>query len=123
MVFEFRDDSPLIREKTRNYLVKGITTKQIRRIVHDLYLRAGLIKPSGGTPAELRPHSIRKYFKNQMIALACKSPTSTILWAYQIHTMASKSRHRQTPRSLASYQLTVRRKTQHNKLDTIREII
>jgi hypothetical protein len=37
------DDSPLIRDETRRE-PKNISSKQIRKIVHQLYLQADLIK-------------------------------------------------------------------------------
>jgi hypothetical protein len=56
---EINDEFSLIRDQTRDNLVKGITTKQLRKIVHDLYLQAGLIKPTDGKPGEFRHHSIK----------------------------------------------------------------
>ncbi len=63
------DDSPLIRDETRRK-PKGISTKQLRKTVHDLCVKAGFIKPNKTvTMYNLRVHSIRKYFKTQMLAL------------------------------------------------------
>jgi hypothetical protein len=54
------DDSPLIRDETRR-TPKSISTKQLRKIVHDLYVKAGFIKPNKtGGMYDLRTHSIRK---------------------------------------------------------------
>jgi site-specific recombinase XerD len=122
---EITDDSPLIRDETRNDLVKGITTKQLRKIVHDLYLKAGLIKPSGGTPSELRPHSIRKYFKTQMIALGLQESYVDYFMGHLPDTYHDiQSLGIDKLRGLyASYGLTIRQKTQRSKLDTIKEMI
>ena len=62
------DESPLIRDESTNK-IKGISGKQIRNIVHNLYKKAGLLKKGLGRLYDLREHSIRKYFKTQMIAL------------------------------------------------------
>jgi site-specific recombinase XerD len=62
------DDSPLIRDETANH-IKSIGSKQIRKIVHQLHLQAGLIKQPKGRMYDLRVHSLRKYFKTQLLAL------------------------------------------------------
>jgi len=65
------DDSPLIRDKT-NKLARPIAPKQLGNLVHQLYVRAGLTKHLAGH-YDLRTHSLRKYFKTQMIKLGCQS--------------------------------------------------
>ena len=63
---EISDSSPLIRDQHCRE-VRPVTQACIHRIVHKLYLKAGLIdKTEGKVRYELRPHSIRKYFNTQM---------------------------------------------------------
>jgi len=49
---QITDESPLIRDESTTK-TKGIQSKQIRNIVHNLYKKAGLLKKGLGTP--LRP--------------------------------------------------------------------
>jgi len=62
---EIRDESPLIRD-TR--LPRPVGAKNIFRIVHRLYSKAGLSDKNSKGHYDLRVHSIRKYFKTQLIA-------------------------------------------------------
>ena len=70
------DESPLIRDETI-HKPKPIGSKQIRKIVHQLYKEAGLIKQPNGRMYDLRVHSMRKYFKTQLLALGVQPTTST----------------------------------------------
>ena len=61
------DEAPLIRGKHIGYKVVGISEKQIRKVVHDLYLKAGVTqKIQGSWMFTVRTHSLRKYFRTQM---------------------------------------------------------
>jgi hypothetical protein len=62
------DESPLIRDAS-SYTPKSVSSKQIRKIVHTLYLKAGLIKQSKARFCDLRVHSLRKFFKMHLTAL------------------------------------------------------
>ncbi len=64
---ELDDESPLIRDENSR-IPKPIGPKQIRKLIHNLYLKAGLIKPSNWRMYDLRAHSLRKYFKTQLEA-------------------------------------------------------
>jgi integrase len=63
------DDSPLIRDELTRH-PKSISPGRLHQVVHELYVRAGLItrKPLGRR-YDLRAHSIRKFFRTQMAAL------------------------------------------------------
>ena len=61
-------EAPLIRN-ARSRTPKSISSKEIRKLVHELYGVAGLIKKPIGRMYDLRVHSLRKYFKTQMLAL------------------------------------------------------
>ena len=70
------DDSPLIRDGQSN-VVKPITTGRINSIVHNLYVKAGLVtKNPRGRRYDLRAHSIRKYFRTQRVT----RPTPTAIY-------------------------------------------
>lgn len=69
---KLEDKSPLIRDKTV-HRVRPIGPKQIRKLVHNLFAEAGLLKPAEGRMYELRVHTLRKYFKTQLLALGIQS--------------------------------------------------
>lgn len=51
----------------------NLEEKQIYQLVHKLYFKAGLLKHNNDHIYDLKVHSIRKYFKTQMIALSVQS--------------------------------------------------
>ena len=63
-----KPDSPLIRN-SRNHIPEPITESQIHRIINTLYKKAGIISKETKKRYRVRPHSIRKYYKTQMMAL------------------------------------------------------
>ena len=65
---ELYDRSPLIRD-SQSRLPKHLGEKQVYKLVHSLYHRAGLLKKNKNGGYELRVHSIRKFFKTQLMAL------------------------------------------------------
>ena len=69
---EVKDDSPLIRDQ-QFHEAKPIGEKQIRKLVHGLYCKIGLLKGRSGGRYELCVHSLRKFFKTQLMALAVQT--------------------------------------------------
>jgi hypothetical protein len=65
---DINDNSPLIRDSL-SPRSRPLGEKQIYKIVHSLYHRAGLLTKGKNGGYDLRPHSLRKYFKTQMKAL------------------------------------------------------
>ncbi len=65
---QITDDSPLIRNSHVAGEVLGVTEKTIRQIVHDLAVKAKVTqKLPDSWMYSVRTHSIRKYFKTQML--------------------------------------------------------
>ncbi len=119
------DESPLIRDETHRN-PKGISTKQLRKTVHDLYVKAGFIKPNKtGTLYNLRVHSIRKFFKTQMLALGVQPDYVDYFMGHTVDTYHDiQSLGIDRMRSIyAAAGLAIRKKTQISKLDTIKEMI
>jgi site-specific recombinase XerD len=79
------DTSPLIRDEGKAE-PKGIMSKQIRTVVHNLYVKAGIATKSLGRFYDLRTHSIRKYFKTQMIAANVQSDYVDYFMGHTIDT-------------------------------------
>ncbi|OLD02448.1 MAG: hypothetical protein AUJ07_08645 [Crenarchaeota archaeon 13_1_40CM_3_53_5] len=61
------DDSPLIRSE-HSRVIEPITPGRVHDIVHDLYVKAGLLTETKAARYVLRTHSLRKYFKTQLIS-------------------------------------------------------
>ncbi len=118
------DDSPLIRDTT-TYKVKGIVTKSIRKLVHRLYVKAGLIRPQNGRMYDLRVHSLRKYFKTQLLALGVQPDYVDYMMGHTVDTYNDiQSIGIDTLRNIySSAGLAIKPKTQTNKLDALKEII
>ena len=118
------DESPLIRDESTKK-IKGITGKQIRNIVHNLYKKADLLKKGLGRLYDLREHSIRKYFKTQMIALGVQPDYVDYMMGHIPDTYNDiQSNGIEFLRNV--YQaagLSIRPKVKVSKVDALKEII
>jgi site-specific recombinase XerD len=63
---EITETSPLIRD-SKSKTPRPIGEKQLYKVVHNLFFKAGLIAP-GSKRYDLRVHSLRKFFKTQLVA-------------------------------------------------------
>jgi site-specific recombinase XerD len=82
------DDSPLIRDGQSNQ-AKPITTGRMHSVVHNLYVKAGLVTSNPrGRRYDLRAHSIRKFFRTQ---LASRCPN-------RLHRVYDGSHYQHLPR-------------------------
>ena len=118
------DESPLIRDATKS-TVREITPKQIRLRVHNLYLKAGLIKVKNGRMYDLRVHSLRKFFKTQLLALGVQPDYVDYMMGHTVDTYHDiQSIGIDKLRNVyASSGLSIRKKTQISKIDTLKEMI
>jgi intergrase/recombinase len=66
--------------------IQSISSKEIRKPVHQLYLKANLIKQLNGRMYDLRVHSLRKYFKTQMFALGVQADYVDYMMGHTIDT-------------------------------------
>ncbi|MCL2477817.1 site-specific integrase [Candidatus Bathycorpusculum sp.] len=117
------DESPLIRATT-SQPVSPIGSKQITQLVHQLYVKAGLTKHKQGH-YDLRTHSLRKYFKTQMIALGCQSDYVDYFMGHVLDTYHSiQSIGLERLRSAYSAAgLSIRTKTQMTDVDQVKQLI
>jgi site-specific recombinase XerD len=118
------DSSPLLRDEGRAE-PKDITSKQIRFIMHKLYVKAGLATKSLGRFYDLRTHSVRKYFKTQMISLGAPSDYVDYFMGHTIDTYhdiqnvgIDKLRN-----VYAATGLAIQPKTKVSQLETIKEMM
>jgi len=121
---QLTDTSPLIRDE-RSRIVKPIGEKQIYQLVHNLYFQAGLLKTNKGRIYDLKVHSIRKYFKTQLIALGIQSDYVDYMMGHTVDTYHDiQSLGVEKLRNIyASSGLAIRPKTKTSKIDLIKEYI
>jgi site-specific recombinase XerD len=89
---EISDDSPLIRDEMYD-VARPIGEKQVRKLIHSLYFKAGLLKQSNGRRYSLCVHSLRKFFKTQLMALGVQSDYVEYMMGHTItsyHDIQSK---------------------------------
>lgn len=82
---EIVDESPLIRNSHDKVPKPICTTKQVYTLVHNLYFKAGLLIPSRGGYT-LKAHSLRKFFKTQLMALGVQSDYIDYMMGHTIDT-------------------------------------
>jgi len=84
---EIHDGSPLFRNQ-QVLQIQPLTPGGIHRIIHDLLLKAGLIKNTPQPRYELRPHSIRKFFRTQLAALGVNTDYIDYMMGHKLDTYA-----------------------------------
>jgi len=121
---QLTDSSPLIRDQTSK-MVKPIGEKQVYQLVHTLYFKAGLLKPNRGRVYDLKVHSIRKYFKTQLMALGVQPDYVDYMMGHTVdiyHDIQSLGVEK-LRNVYASSGLAIRPKTKTSKIDLIKEYI
>jgi hypothetical protein len=105
--------------------VKPIGEKQVYQLVHNLYFKAGLLKPNRGRVYDLKVHSIRKYFKTQLMALGVQSDYVDYMMGHTVDTYNDiQSLGVEKLRNVyASAGLSIKPKTKTNKIELIKEYI
>ncbi len=121
---ELNDNSPLIRDETSN-TPRFIGPKQIRKLVHNLYVRAGLVKPPKGRMYELRVHSLRKFYKTQLVAAGVKESYVDYFMGHKVDTYHDiQSLGVEKLRDIyAAASLSIRPKTKLNKIEMVKQMI
>ncbi len=82
---EISDDSPLIRDEMYE-VPRPIGEKQLYKLIHGLYFEAGLLKAGQNGGYDLRVHSIRKFFKTQLMALGVQSDYVDYMMGHTVDT-------------------------------------
>lgn len=123
---EITDDSPLIRNSHVAKKVLGVSEKTIRKIVHELAVNANVAKKLPDSwMYSVRTHSLRKYFRTQMSASKVDSEIINYMMGHTIDTYEDvQSLGIETLRKLyLSSNLSIRPKTQVNRIEQLKEII
>ncbi len=120
------DNSPLIRNSHVANKVLGVSEKTIRKIVHELAVSAEVSKKLPDSwMYSVRTHSLRKYFRTQMSTAKIDSEIVNYMMGHTIDTYEDvQSLGIETLRNLyTAANLTIRPKTQANKIEQLKEII
>lgn len=118
------DETALIRSKTSK-TPKPITLGQIYDEVHKLYYKAGLLGAKRHKRYEVRPHSIRKFFRTQLAALGVDRDYIDYMMGHKVSTYHDiQMKGIEFLRNIyAASGLSTRPKTQLSKIDALKEII
>jgi site-specific recombinase XerD len=121
---QLTETSPLIRSETSS-APSPISEKQVYQLVHNLYFKAGLLNPKKSHIYDLKVHSLRKYFKTQLIALGVQPDYVDYMMGHTVDTYHDiQSIGVDKLRNIyASACLTIKRKTKNSKIDLIKEYI
>jgi site-specific recombinase XerD len=82
---EIMDESPLLRDHQTKE-VRPIGEKQLYKLIHRLYSRLGLLKAGQNGGYDLRVHSLRKFFKTQLMALGVQSDYVDYMMGHTVDT-------------------------------------
>lgn len=118
------DESPLIRDETSRS-PKSIGEKQVYKTVHNLYFKASLLKQGYGGSYDLKVHSIRKYFKTQLLALGVQPDYVDYMMGHTIDIYHDIQMNGvEFLRNIyATSGLSIRPKTQVSKIEALKQII
>jgi integrase len=119
---DIHDDSPLFRNQ-QVLEIHPLTAGGIYKIIHDLLLKARLIKAVPQPRYELRPHSIRKFFRTQLAALGVNTDYINYMMGHKLDTYADvKMLGLEKLRQIyARSGLSIRPKAEASKLEMLKE--
>jgi len=118
------DDSPLIRD-AQSSKPRPVGEKQIYKLIHGLYHKAGLLKQNNNGGYDLRVHSIRKFFKTQMMALGVQSDYIDYMMGHTVDTYHDiQSKGVEFLRNIyANASLFIKPRAQVSKIEMVKEFV
>jgi site-specific recombinase XerD len=121
---EIQDHSPLIRD-AQSAAPKPIGEKQLYKLIHGHYHKAGLLRSNENGGYDLRVHSLRKFFKTQLMALGVQSDYIDYMMGHTVDTYHDiQSKGIEFLRNLyASAGLSIRPRSHYTKIDMLKEMI
>jgi len=121
---EIHDDSLLIRD-AQSAKPKPIGEKQLYKLIHGLYHKAGLLRRSGTRGYDLRVHSLRKFFKTQLMALGLQPDYIDYMMGHTVDTYHDiQSKGVEFLRNVyAGAGLSVKPRAQTSKIEMVKEFI
>ena len=122
---QIHDESPLIRARHCKQ-VRTATVANVHGIVHDLFVKAGILDDSVRRRYELRTHSFRKFFRTQMASLDVDRDCIDFMMG-----RATKDRYHDVRMKGVEYLrgvyltsgIRIRPKIRMNKIDALKEIL
>jgi site-specific recombinase XerD len=119
---EISDSSPLIRD-AQSAKPRPVGEKQLYKIIHGLYHETGLLRKEVNGGYDLRVHSIRKFFKTQLMALGIQPDYVDYMMGHTVdvyHDIQSKDI--EFLRNVyASAGLSIKPRASYTKLDMLKE--
>jgi integrase len=118
------DTTPLIRTNSHRE-PKPLTRDQLSRVIRRLYKKAGLISSEPKKRHEIRPHSLRKYFKTQLTALGTPQEYIEYMMGHKISTYQDiKMKGTDFLRNIyRASNLSIRQRTKMDRASMLKEII
>jgi hypothetical protein len=121
---ELHDHSPMIRD-AQSVIPKPVGEKQVYKLVHGLYDKAGLLNKTEKGGYDLRVHSLRKFFKTQLMALGVQSDYVDYMMGHTVSTYHDiQSKGVEFLRSVyASAGLSAKPRAGVSKIDMLKEMM
>jgi hypothetical protein len=121
---EIETCSPLIRD-AQSAVPRPIGEKQLYKLVHGLYHKAGLLRNNVNGGYDLRVHSLRKFFKAQLMALGVQPDYIDYMMGHTVDTYHDiQSKGIEFLRNLyAGASLSIKPRSNYTKLDMLKEVI
>jgi site-specific recombinase XerD len=121
---EISNDSPLIRD-AQSSKVRPLGEKQVYKLIHGLYHKAGLLKKDNHGGYDLRVHSLRKFFKTQLMALGVQSDYIDYMMGHTVSTYHDiQSKGVEFLRNIySSAGLSIKPRDHYSKIDMLKEML
>jgi len=121
------DESPLIRD-AQSSKPRPVGEKQLYKLIHGLYHKAGLLNQNRNGSYDLRVHSLRKYFKTQLMALGVQPDYIDYIDYMMGHTVDTyhdiQSKGIEFLRNIyASASLSIKPRSHYTKIDMLKEMM
>ena len=99
--------------------------KQVYKVVHGLYFKAGLLKAGQNGGYDLRVHSIRKFFKTQLMALGIQADYVDYMMGHTVDTYHDiQSKGVDWLRNVyATAGLSIRPRSSISKIEMVKEFV
>jgi integrase len=118
------DESPLICDE-HSKIVKSLTPSQVCNVVHRLLGQAGLLGSKTGRRYQVRPHSLRKFFRTQLAALGVQTDYIEYMMGRAISTYHYiQMKGIEFLRGIyAASALCIKPKTKPSRIETLKEMV
>lgn len=121
---EIQNHSALIRD-AQSATLKPIGEKQVYKLIHGVYHKAGLLRKNENEGYDLRAHSLRKFFKTRLMALGVQSDYTDYRLGHTVSTYHDiRSRGVEFLRNVyASSGLSIKPRTSISKLEMLKATV